>query len=94
MEHRFCLDEILMRIEEMIKDGYHYGSIEVLEDCEFENGQKGAVMVFSADDEGGFVGVDYEDLQEVPFEEVEEFAYCGKFSAPGRVHVVFREEKN
>lgn len=28
MEHRFCLDEILGKVSEMINDGYHYGSIE------------------------------------------------------------------
>lgn len=27
MEHRFCLDEILGKVSEMINDGYHYGSI-------------------------------------------------------------------
>lgn len=25
MEHRFCLDEILGKVSEMINDGYHYG---------------------------------------------------------------------
>ena len=30
MEHRFCLDEILGKVSEMINDGYHYGSIAVL----------------------------------------------------------------
>lgn len=29
MEHRFCLDEILGKVSEMINDGYHYGSIDV-----------------------------------------------------------------
>lgn len=24
MEHRFCLDEILGKVSEMINDGYHY----------------------------------------------------------------------
>lgn len=94
MEHCFCLDEVLMRIEEMIRAGYHYGSIEVFEDCEFEDGQKGALMAFSADDEGGLVGVDYESLEEVPFEEVQRFAYRWHIPATGRFHVVFLEEKD
>lgn len=42
MEHRFCLDEILGKVSEMINDGYHYGSIDVLEDCLLDNGQHGA----------------------------------------------------
>ena len=52
MEHRFCLDEILGKVSEMINDGYHYGSIDVLEDCLLDNGQHGAIMCFVADDEG------------------------------------------
>ena len=39
MEHRFCLDEILGKVSEMINDGYHYGSIDVLEDSLLDNGQ-------------------------------------------------------
>lgn len=54
MEHRFCLDEILGKVSEMINDGYHYGSIDVLEDCLLDNGQHGAIMCFVADDEGGY----------------------------------------
>ena len=69
----------------MIKDGYHYGSIEVFNDFEFENRRKGALMVFTADSDGGICGVEYDDLESVPFEEVEEFAYCGKMPAPGRI---------
>ena len=42
MEHRFCLDEILGKVSEMINDGYHYGSIDVFEDCLLDNGQHGA----------------------------------------------------
>ena len=45
MEHRFCLDEILGKVSEMINDGYHYGSIDVLEDCLLDNGQHGAIML-------------------------------------------------
>ena len=59
MEHRFCLDEILGKVSEMINDGYHYGSIDVLEDCLLDNGQHGAIMCFVADDEGGYMGMEY-----------------------------------
>ena len=45
MEHRFCLDEILGKVSEMINDGYHYGSIDVLEDCLLDNGQHGATLI-------------------------------------------------
>ncbi len=55
MEHRFCLDEILGRVSEMINDGYHYGSIEVLEDCLLGNGQHGAIICFVNNPIGGEV---------------------------------------
>ena len=47
MEHRFCLDEILGKVSEMINDGYHYGSIDVLEDCLLDNGQHGAIISYA-----------------------------------------------
>lgn len=67
MEHRFCLDEILGKVSEMINDGYHYGSIDVLEDCLLDNGQHGAIMCFVADDEGGYMGMEYKPfVWEIP----------------------------
>ena len=70
MEHRFCLDEILGKVSEMINDGYHYGSIDVLEDCLLDNGQHGAIMCFVADDEGGYMGMEYDNLEEVSLDEI------------------------
>ena len=84
MEHRFCLDEILGKVSEMINDGYHYGSIDVLEDCLLDNGQHGAIMCFVADDEGGYMGMEYDNLEEVSLDEIEEFAFLKRPPAPNR----------
>lgn len=75
MEHRFCLDEVLSVVSRMIADGFHYGSIEVLEDCFLDDGTFGTIMSFTADDDGGNLGVEYDSLEEVGLDEISDFAF-------------------
>lgn len=84
MAHRFCLDEVMLKIKEMIDDGFHYGCIEVSEGFEGDDGNEIACLCLTADDDGGIGCIDYEVLDEVPVAEIESYAFQGKKPAPHR----------
>jgi len=86
MDYRFSLDEVLMMISEAIQDGYHYGSLEVIEPDEDENDQsgEGATLWLSCDDCGGVAGVEFDPIDSVPLAEVMKYGNQGQDPAPGR----------
>ena len=85
MEYRFCLDEVLLMIQAAIWEGYHYGSIGVVEpDDESNQSGEGAALWLTVDNCGGEDGVEFEPVESVPLEEVREYGNKGQNPAPGR----------
>ena len=85
MEYRFCLDEVLTMIQDAIKEGYHYGSFEVVEpDGEGGQSGEGATLWLTVDDCSGEDGVEFEPIESVPLDEVAEYGNRGHAPAPGR----------
>lgn len=76
MEYRFCFDEIVFRLLEIIHDGYHYGSLYILPPDSFDLDDL-PILCFEADDCGGIMGIDYDSLDGVPFSEIEQYAFWG-----------------
>lgn len=71
---RFFLDEVANLISEILKEGYHYGTISVLKDP--ETGKE--YISIEADDDGGNTGLDYDAVDSVDLEEVENYAFRNK----------------
>lgn len=86
MEYRFCLDEVVAMLQDAIREGYHYGSIEVVEpDDENAQSGEGADLWLRVDDYGGEDGVEYEPVESVPLGEVRLYGNKGQGPAPGRL---------
>lgn len=87
MEYRFCLDEVLTEIQDAIRDGYHYGSIEVMEPDDDERDLmrgEGASLWLRVDDFGGKDCVEFDFIESVPLKEVRKYGHKGQSPAPGR----------
>lgn len=85
MEYRFNLDEVLNLIQDAIKDGYHYGSLEVVgPDDERDQSGAGAALWLICDNCGGEEGVEYELVESVPLAEVAAYGNRGQEPAPDR----------
>lgn len=85
MEYNFNLDEVLIMLSKAVKDGYHYGSISVVEPDD-ENGQSegSASLWLSCADSGGAFGVEFDPIDSVPPEEVAKYGNQEQDPAPGR----------
>lgn len=85
MEYRFSLDEVLAMIQDAIKEGYHYGSLEVVEpDDERDQSGAGATLWLTVDDCGGEDGVEFDPIESVPLTEVAEYGIKGHAPEPDR----------
>lgn len=85
MEYRFSLDEVLAMLQDAVKEGYHYGSFEVVEpDDESDQSGEGAALWLTVDDCGGEDGVEFDPVESVPLAEVAEYGIKGHAPAPDR----------
>ena len=95
-EHRFYIDDIIYVLIQMRQDGYRYAQLDIVDDFQYDDDTPiHAFMALSADDDGGYCGVDYGAVDEVPGEELDEYAFCGKAQPPYRQAIEFvkREPK-
>lgn len=85
MEYQFNLDEVFVMIQDALKNGYHYGSLSIVEpDDENDQSGEGAALWLTVSDCGGEDGVEYEPVESVPLGEVRLYANKGQNPAPGR----------
>lgn len=91
-QHRFYIDDVIYVLMQMRKDGYRYASLDVIEECQDDDDSPYyACMFLTADDGGGYIGCDYEQVCEVPGEEIDEYAFRGKCKPPYRMAIEFSE---
>lgn len=89
-QHRFYIDDIIFVLMQMRKDGYRYATLDVVEECQDDDeAPYHASMFLTADDGGGYIGCDYEIIDEVPYQELSEYGFQGMAKPPFRMAFEF-----
>lgn len=87
--NRYFIDDIIFKLLEMKKDGYNYCEIYDSDgDDDIE-----PYLSFTAEDCGGFGGVDYESIEPASIVEVSEYAFQYKEPPATRNQLVISDEK-
>lgn len=91
-QHRFYIDDIIYVLMQMRKDGYRYATLDVIEECQDDNEAPCyACMFLTADDGGGYIGCDYEQVCEVPYQELSQYGFQGMEKPPFRMSFEFED---
>ena len=88
----YSVDELLLKLIEIKSDGYSYVQLcELEKDTDTDGSVIPACMSFEAVGDYGICGFDYETVEAVPDEEVDEFA-CRGVHCPDRPYVMLKNE--